>query len=139
MASSLGTKWLAIGLTAFVIAVLTQPFIQLLPDAMTLGGGQWGILWGPLEAFVCVGLIIGFSIFFRDRFSTPNKWMGLLDQNVFGVYIFHVFILVGLQGAILNIDLPALMKFAIVAIAGLIISFLNSALMRFIPSVRRVI
>lgn len=73
---------------------------------------------------------------FRDRFSAPNKWMEHLDQNVFGVYLFHVFILVGLQGAILNIDLSARVKFAIVSVAGLIISFLNSALLRLVPGVR---
>ena len=132
------------GLAAFVIALLTQPFLPLFPegrlsDAMTSLGKQWDILWGLLEAFICVGLIVGFSVLFRDRFSTPNKWIGRLDQNVYGVYIFHVFILVGLQGAILNIALPALVKFTIVAIAGLIISFLNSGLIRLIPGVKRVI
>jgi len=144
MPSFLGPKWLAIGLVAFVIALITQPFIPLfpkgmLPTALTSLGEQWGILWGLLEAFICVGLIVGFSVLFRERFSTPNKWMERLDQNVFGVYIFHVFILVGLHGAILNIALPALVKFVIVTIAGLIISFLNSALIRLVPSVKRVI
>lgn len=144
MPSSLGPKWMATGLVAFVIAIVTVPFIQvfpsgMLPDVLTLGGKQWGILWGLLEAFMCVGLIVGLSVFFRDRFSTPNKWMERLDQNVFGVYIIHVFILVGLQMAILNVDLSALTKFAIVTIAGLIISFLDSALIRLIPGVKRVI
>ena len=142
--SSLGPKWLAIGLVAFVIALLTQPFIPLFPAGMlpasfTSLGRQWGILWGLLEAFICVGLIIGLSVFFRDRFSAPNKWMGRLDENVYGVYLFHVFILVGLQMAIVNFDLSALTKFAIVTIFGLIISFLDTALLRLIPGVKRVI
>lgn len=41
--------------------------------------------------------------------------------------------------AILNFDLSALTKFAIVTIAGLIISFLNMALIRLIPGVKLVI
>lgn len=144
MPSSSGSKWLATGLAAFVIALITRPYIQLLPvgmlpDALALGGKQWGILWGLLEAFICVGLIVGLSAWFRERFSTPNKWMGRLDQNVFGVYIIHVFVLVGLQSAILGIALPALVKFAIVTIAGLIISFQVSALIRLIPGAKRVI
>ena len=85
---------MAIGMAAFVIALITQPngyvFSEsILPDAMTLGAKQWSILWGLLEAFVCVGLIIGLSILFRDQFSTPNKLIGHLDKNVFGVYFFH--------------------------------------------------
>jgi hypothetical protein len=39
----------------------------------------------------------------------------------------------------LSIDLPALVKFAIVAIAGLIISFLTSGLLRLISIIKRVI
>ena len=144
MPSSAWLKWLAFGLAAFVIAILTVPFLQLfpqglLPDALTLGHKQWGILWGLLESFICVGLIVGLSLFFRERFSTPNKWIERLDRNVFGVYIFHVFILVGLQGAILNIELSALAKFAVVTIVGLIISFLFTALIRLVPGVKRVI
>lgn len=144
VSSSSWPKWLAIGLAAFAIAMLTVPFLQLfpkgmLPDALTLGHKQWGILWGLLEAFICVGLIVGFSVFFRERFSTPNKWIEHLDQNVFGVYVFHVFILVGLQGAILNLDLSALAKFAVVTFSGLIISFLFSALIRLVPGVKQVI
>lgn len=143
MPSSLGPIWMAIGLIGFVIAMVTVPFIQLfpgmLPEALTLGGKNWGIAWGLLEAFICVGLIVGLSVFFRDRFSTPNMWMVRLDQNVFGVYIIHVFVLVGLQMAILNVDLSALTKFAIVTILGLIISFIDSFLIRLIPGVKRVI
>jgi hypothetical protein len=141
--SSLGPKWLAIGLTAFAIALVTHPKANLipdglLPDGMSLGA-LWGILYGLLEAFICVGLIVGFSVFSRERFSTPNRWLERLDQNVFGVYIIHVFIVVGLQVAILNIALPALVKFAVVTAMALTISFVSAALIRLIPGVKRVI
>lgn len=123
--------------------MVTVPFIQLfpgvLPDALTLGGKQWGIAWGLLETFICVGLIVGLSVYFRDCFSTPNKWMERLDRNVFGVYIIQVFVLVGLQMAILDFDLSALSKFAIVTVLELIIIFFDSFLIGLIPSVKRVI
>jgi fucose 4-O-acetylase-like acetyltransferase len=141
--SSLGPKWLAIGLAAFVIALVTHPKANLIPDGMLPDGmslgALWGILYGLLEAFICVGLIVGFSVFSRERFSTPNRWLERLDQNVFGVYIIHVFIVVGLQGAILNIALPALVKFAVVTAMALTISFVSAALIRLIPGVKRVI
>jgi peptidoglycan/LPS O-acetylase OafA/YrhL len=141
--SSLGPKWLAIGLAAFVIALVTHPKANLIPYGMLpVGispGVLWGNLWGLLEAFVCVGLIVGISVFSRERFSTPNRWLERLDQNVFGVYIIHVFIVVGLQEAILYITLPALVKFAVVTTAALTISFVSAALIRLIPGVKRVI
>jgi len=141
--SSLGPKWLAIGLAAFVIALVTHPKANLISDGMLPVGMSlgvlWGNLWGLLEAFVCVGLIVGFSVFSRERFSTPNRWLERLDQNVFGVYIIHVFIVVGLQEAILDITLPALVKFAVVTAVALTISFVSAALIRLIPGVKRVI
>lgn len=139
ISSSIGYKWFAIGLSAFVIALISRGNGNILSDAFTSGFISWGIAYGMLEAFICVGLIIGLSVFFRDRFSTSNKWMERLDQNVFGVYIIHVFVLVGLQMALLNFDLSALTKFAIVTILGLIISFFDSFLLRLIPGVKRVI
>ncbi len=141
--SSLGPKWLAIGLAAFVVALATHPAAYLFPEGILPDwmspGPFWGIFWGLLEALICVGLIVGLSVFFRERFSTPNKWMERLDQNVYGVYIIHVFIVVGLQQAILNIALPALVKFALVTIVALFVTFVNSALIRLIPGVKRVI
>ncbi len=141
--SSLGPKWLAIGLAAFVVALATHPSAYLFPESILpdwmLLGLFWGIFWGFLEAFICVGLIVGLSVFFRERFSTSNKWMERLDQNVYGVYIIHVFIVVGLQQAILNIALPALAKFALVTTVALFVTFVNSALIRLIPGVKRVL
>lgn len=59
MPSSLGPKWMATGLVAFVIAILTVPFIQvfprgMLPDALTLGGQTMGHSLRPAGSlYVC--------------------------------------------------------------------------------------
>ncbi len=143
IAPSLGPKWFVVGLAAFVIALVTHPQANLIPHNMLPQelslGLLWGVLWGLLEAFVCVGFIIGFLVFFRERISTSSKWLERLDQNVFGVYIIHVFVLVGVQGAILEFSLPALAKFIIATTAGLIISFILVTMLRLIPGVTRVI
>lgn len=141
--SSMGPKWLAVGLVAFFIALATHPQANLIPSGALPAempyGKLWGILWGGLEAFVCVGLIVGFLVLFRRYLATPNRWLERLDQNVFGVYIFHVFILVGVQDALLGYALPALTKFALATILGLIGSFLFAALLRSIPGVKWII
>lgn len=97
------------------------------------------VVWGVLEAFVCVGLILGLLVFFRGYLSEPGRWLRRLDGNVYGVYIIHVFVLVGLQSAIVEVALPALTKFAIVAAAGLILSFGLVAALRRVPGVARVV
>lgn len=143
LSGNLGLKWFVTALVAFTLAVAVRPFVTSLPaDVMPFSltsNAVWNILWGFLEAFVCVGLIIGLLIFSRKHFSRASSWLEQLDKNVFGIYIIHVFILVGIQQVLVDFALPALVKFSIAGISGLLLSYLNVVLLRQIPWLRRVI
>lgn len=129
---AVGLRWFLIGAVAFVISRNTSP--DVLPPFV-----DRQVLWGVLEAFVCVGAILGTLVFFRRYFREPGRWMSRLDPSVFGVYLIHVFIVVGLQSALLRLDFPALVKFGIVTALGLIISFGLVGLIRRVPGIARVI
>jgi glucan biosynthesis protein C len=132
-----------IALVAFGLAVVARPIANsLAAEAIPFGltsSAAWNILWGFLEAFVCVGLIVGLLIFSRRHFSRASRWLQQLDKNVFGIYIIHVFILVGIQQALVDLALPASVKFSIAAVSGLLISYINVVLLRLIPWLRRII
>lgn len=125
---AIGWRWLAIGVGAFVAAAVAQS-----------AGVLSGPLWGLFEAFVCTGLIVGLLYVFRRYADRPGRWLDRLDQNVYGVYIIHVFVVVGLQIAILGADLPATAKFLAVTIVGIPLSFALSAALRAMPFVRAVV
>jgi glucans biosynthesis protein C len=129
---AVGARWFAIGVAAFVVARVF-PY-QSLPASITQD-----LAWGFLEAFVCVGIILGLSVTFRQYFNASSRWLTRLDDNVYGVYVTYVFILVGLQSAIIGFDLSALAKFVSVTAAGLIVSFAFTAAIRRIPGVARVV
>ncbi len=130
--TAVGARWFVIGLAAFAFSRLGGP-------QMLSGLVDRQVLWGVLEAFVCVGLILGLLVGFRRYLSRPGRWLGRLDPNVYGVYLIHVIVVVGLQGAILEIALPAIVKAVIVTALGVPISFGLVALIRRIPGVARVI
>ncbi len=129
--TALGHRWLLIGIATFFGL---RAGINLMPDFINRQ-----VVWDSLEGFACVGFILGLLAIGRTYLSTPSTWWRRLDGCAYGVYLFHVFILVGLQMAILGLDYPALIKFAMVTLAGLIASLATVATLRRIPYVRDVI
>ncbi|WP_156948104.1 hypothetical protein [Marinobacterium jannaschii] len=75
---------------------------------------NWQLLWGGLEAFVCVGFILGFLAIGRS-IQPGTGWLKL-SGCVYGVYLFHVFSVVGVQMAIIDYQLSAMLKFLIVTV-----------------------
>jgi peptidoglycan/LPS O-acetylase OafA/YrhL len=132
--SGVGTRWFVIGLIAFGITGTALAFEGNLPAWLSLQ-----TIWGVAEAFVCVGMILGLTVFFRRYCAKPGRWLERLDGNVYGVYLIHWFLVIVIQAAILNLDLPATIKFLIVTVIGVIASFAITALARQIPAVRRVV
>jgi peptidoglycan/LPS O-acetylase OafA/YrhL len=125
--------WFAIGVLAFASYVF-----DLVPSVIirTIGGEA---VWGIQEAFICVGMILGLLAFFRDNFSAPSKWAIRLAGNAYGVYIIHIFAVMGLQELLSRVDLHPLMKFPVVLACSLVITFILVDLLRRIPGVGRVI
>jgi glucans biosynthesis protein C len=126
-----GVRWFAVGVAAFAVAGVLRGMGDLPVD--------FGIVWGFLEAFVCVGMILGLTVLFRRWCVRPSGWLDFLDANVYGAYLVHWLLVVAIQAAILDLALSATAKFAIVTVAGIAASFALSALLRTIPAVRRVI
>lgn len=122
------------GLAALLFAGLFDYGVLPLPGFLDMN-----LTWGFFEAFVCMGMILGLLALFRRFLDRPGPWLSWLEGNVYGTYLIHVFIVVPLQIAILDLTVPALAKFAIVSAMGIALSFALTALLRRIPAVRAVI
>ena len=131
---ALGKRWFILGLVAFALYLAFPHIHHFLPSFIDLN-----LFWGFLEAFVCVGLILGLLTIGRIYFSNPSTMWSRLDANVYGVYMVHVFIVVGLQMAIIDLDYSALTKFSIVTFAGLAMSFGLVGILQKIPLLCRFI
>lgn len=134
VSTGLCIRWFAVGVVAFLLALTVYAAGDSLPAFVNVR-----VVWGFFEAFVCVGMILGLTALFRARLASPGPWLARLDANVYGVYLIHVLVLVALQNAILGLDWPATMKFAVVTLAGLAASFTIVAALRRIPVVARIV
>jgi len=66
---------------------------------------------------------IGFILLFNRMFSSENKFLGLLGDNAFGIYIIHYSIVLIFQALFLRIYIPGLIKGLSVALISYIVSF----------------
>ncbi|CCQ73467.1 acyltransferase family protein [Magnetospira sp. QH-2] len=139
MAPRVGIVWLRIGLLALALHYLFAYSVAFgwLPVP------YWAIkaraaLFGLWETVVCVGLCIGLPLWARAHWNGPSRWVERLAPAVFGVYVFHVFILVGLQNALLGVNFPSLAKFLLVTLLGVFLAFALALVLRKIPGLRRI-
>ncbi len=125
-----GARWFAVGVVAFLSMAMVPTLLPAVP---------FGNIWGFVEAFVCVGMILGLTVLFRALCSRGGRLLSALEGNVYGVYIVHWFIVIAIQVAILRLTVTATEKFLIVTVLATIASFALTAVIRAIPGVARVV
>lgn len=110
--------WFWIGVLAFVVNGLFEIPGFDLPFGYTARN-----LWDFVDSFVCVAMIFGLLGLFQKHWNRTGPWAMQLAAATYGVYLTHVFVVVGLQFAILEFEIPALLKFATVTIASVVLTF----------------
>jgi len=77
--------------------------------------------------------------FFRERFSKAGSLLRSMAGNVYTVYIIHLTLLWGMNIVFLSVDIPTILKFFIVSLIAVPLSFLLSSLIRKLPYAKRVL
>lgn len=132
--SRVAIPWFMIGVLVFVaLAVPMTPRLAQ-PDTTMMQ-----ISWAFAEPVVGVGIMLGLIVFFRRFFSAHGPVLRRVEGNIYGVYLIHLFVVIGLQAALVGFDWPALVKFSVVLAGTLTVSLPLIALLRLIPIVRAVI
>lgn len=133
-----GILWLKIGTAC--VAVWYAVSIAAEYSAFDFHQSEWfWTLYPVWEALTCVGLSVGLVIFARENWNTTSAWWQRLSETAYGVYLVHVFIIVGLNMALLGVPLPPFLKFLIVFVAALIVSFIDAWILKKLPFVSRVV
>jgi len=137
MPKKAGRVWLLVGLAAaacyYGLFLTGHPYFS--------GGGLnlQSLVYDFGEAFLCTGLCIGLLIFFRGNLNSQGTLAKNLAGSTYAVYLFHVPVVVFLQYAIRHADMAAIIKFAVVTLAAIPLTFLISSYIRRLPHVRRVL
>lgn len=140
--TSKGFTWLGIGLGAallrYVYSLSQQRFS--LPDVIEGGGLDWrSLVWSGWEATICVGLCIGLLILFREKVNFCGRFLRMLSNNAYTVYLIHILLIIYLQVAVANLSAGPLAKFSLVVFLGTPMCFILSDILRKLPFVKFVV
>ena len=85
----------------------------------------------------CVLSSIAFVTTFRNNIKKPIAWVDSLSENAYLIYLLHFVFITSTQFLLLNLNIPALIKFIIAFLSSLFLSWGLSILLRKIPVLRR--
>lgn len=125
---SWGLVFLAMAITAYVANELMAPEIK----------DHW-LTESFVETLLCVGISMALLVFFRHYGNRTNRLINLLSENAYGIYLFHLLMVIALQEIILSWQANANIKFLVVTVLGILLSFGLSALLRKSKLIRKVI
>ena len=105
-----------------------------------LGNGTWqSAVYALWDSIFCVGLFTALIVFFRRLPDRQTRFAGALSSQTLLVFLVHIPVLVFLAIALRDLSLPGLLKFVIVAVIGVPLSFTIANLIRKIALVSRVL
>ena len=111
-----------------------------LTDASFLGGLTWQTaaytLW---EQVFAIAISIALVVWFREKQNNQSRLLKTLSDNSYAAYIIQTPVLVFLALSLRSIQLPLILKFAIVSPIGISLCFAFAYLIRKIPKADRVL
>jgi glucan biosynthesis protein C len=137
MPKKTGKVWLMIGLTGIAYC-----YALWLTGHRYFSAGGFNIsslVYALWESFLCSGLCIGLLVFFRENLNSQGTLEKNLAGSTYSVYLFHVPVVVFLQYAIWRTDTSAIIKFVIVVLAAIPLTFLISGYIRRLPIAKRLL
>ena len=127
------------GLSVFIAGLAMAGLIYaapVLPDNVRdLAYGNFEIY----ETVMSVFLSFGFLVFFREYLNFSNGFLKMLSANAYGAYIIHAPVVIGFQYAFDLVQLNAVVKFLLVALLSVIVSFALTYVIRLSSVARKVI
>jgi glucan biosynthesis protein C len=142
--ASFGRFWMTLALSAgvagWIALILSSGALQGHSQNL-LGGLHWqSAAFSFWEAFFCLGLCLGLTVLFRERFNSQGKFSQWMSRNSFAAYFFHPPLLIAVTLGLKHLAAPPTLKFLLASLLAVPITFLVSAFLRpRIPVLRRVL
>ena len=129
----------SVGKVLLAVAGLMVLLVYLRPVYPFLGNNIWKNWWW-YEALLCLSLSFGLIYLYRVRFNRTSPFRRWLADQAYGVYFFHLFVIIGLQYAFDGFDMGSgTVKFLFIGICATVMSFALVYLARSIPGMKRVL
>jgi glucans biosynthesis protein C len=129
--------WILLSLVVFiVVTIIGKPLMLLEKNNILTKFAGWLIYYSFYIAS-CILSCIAFLTFYRKFAQTGKTWLNSLSENAYLIYFIHYVFVIWCQFLLLNVSIPALIKFAITFIAAITLSWITSSLLRRIRIVRK--
>ncbi len=128
MDTKIGMVWLSIGITMAALCYILGP-LNLIP---------WSIypIW---ESLLCSGMCIGLIVLFRERLSFQGVLAKAFAENTYGIYLFHVPVVVMLQYAAGGMPIGTFGKLLLVTTMAVPLTYGFSYVLRKLPVTRTIL
>jgi glucans biosynthesis protein C len=104
------------------------------------GGFYWqAAAYAFWEQLFCVAVVISLTVWFREELNWQNRFTKALSDNSYGAYILQAPILIYLALSLQSVQMPLLLKFAVVSPIAMLLCFGTAFLVRKIPKVDTVL
>jgi fucose 4-O-acetylase-like acetyltransferase len=123
--------WLAgLKLKTCVFYLLLACAAYCINAALPLKIRNYWVTKSTVESLLCVGISMGILGIFRRFGNKTNAVTRLLSSNAYGIYLFHLFIVIAFQQWLVGWQLLPTMKFILVTGFSIVTSLIVSAILR---------
>jgi len=127
-----------------LINTIVLPVAFVLGSSGDLNAFMGGFTWQSLfistwESISFLSISIWLLAFFRNRFSGQGRVLSWMSPNVFAAYIFHQIVIVLVMIPLLGFGFSSVLKFVVVSVISVPLSFSLSSIIKKIPYVNEVI
>jgi glucan biosynthesis protein C len=125
--SRAGHIWLAVGIG---LAGLWYAYDFWLADFLVFNDAVWGLLLPLWESLLCSSMCIGLTVVFRDNMNSQVSLTREMAHCAYAAYMLHIFVAILFQFLALGLVAPPLLKFFLVSLVTVPVSFLLASLIR---------
>lgn len=128
------TIWL-LNMIILVITIVCFKAIFPIPNSLLLK-----FLYAMLHSFLCLSIFVVVVEIFRRKLNKPSNMKQRLSLNSYSIYLIHMVLVVFFQFVFLDFLLSPYLKFILVSILGLLMSYVISEyVLRRIPGVKKIL
>jgi glucans biosynthesis protein C len=122
--------WILFSLVVFIIVtIIGKPLILLEKNNILTEFTGWMVYYSFYIAS-CILSCIAFLTVYRKFVKTEKTWLNSLSENAYLIYIIHYVFVIWCQFLLLNVSIPALIKFVVTFIVAISLSWITSSLLR---------
>lgn len=122
------------GLLLLCVAIAAYLIAAFIPSTVR----DYWITEALLESLLCVGISVFLLVFFKYYLNKTIRLTTLLSENAYGIYLFHLLIVIAIQQLFAAVPVSANLKFLLVTLLSIALSLLVSFLLRKIGWIRRI-